>query len=232
MVLEYINALKWPVIVSCAAFLFRAKVGDFLDRLQSARVNAGGVSAELEARAAEAAVEAASEPTGIQSAPTPPSESAEPGIVRDARDDPAVSAAVPLSVIEYEQVQSGLSALEDFSVGGASVLRQISESPSMAVRTIYRHFMRALEKSYPGYLRPNTVDFLWPGTPDNLMDAYETLVEIREQAVLYGDEAITVATAHAYNQAARDWARQYSRFVRGALQAAMNGVPSARVEEE
>ncbi|MEV0363098.1 CPCC family cysteine-rich protein [Nocardia fusca] len=66
MVLQYINALKWPVIAALAIFFFHTPVRTMLRQVQRLRVAAFGAEAEIERQAEVLAADVAAAADRVQ----------------------------------------------------------------------------------------------------------------------------------------------------------------------
>ncbi|WP_433203323.1 hypothetical protein ACQP1G_13875 [Nocardia sp. CA-107356] len=225
MVLQYINALKWPVVVVLAITLFRTPARAMLAQVQRLRVAAFGAEAEMERQAQDFArdvsavpadtppplvesLELDSQTSGIPNSEPPDAQTAGPQRSRIIQVAPQVAAVGRIPAAEFLEFQASLSALKDFSYSGSSVLRTIESEPAETMIRI-AHDLKRIVGSIGG-------GELWPGTPYSLESTWTELLRLRNRAAMDG---ASVAAAHSYNVGARDWARRYTEFLEAAVEA-------------
>lgn len=236
MVLQYIHALKWPVIVLLAIIIFRNPARAMLAQVHRLRIAAFGAEAEMEREAQNfardvSAVPADAPPSLVESLELdsqtsghPNSEPLEaqtdgPERSRSVQFAPQVAAVGRIPTAEFPEFQASLGALKDFSYGGSSVLRTIESEPA---ETMIRmaHDLKRIVGSIGG-------GELWPGTPYSIESTWTELLRLRNRAAMDG---ASVAAAHSYNIGARDWARRYAEFLESAVEA-FEQIPSDTIAD-
>ncbi|WP_157181956.1 hypothetical protein [Nocardia testacea] len=234
MVLQYINALKWPVIAALAIALLHTPARTLLAQMQRVRVAAFGAEAEVERQAQDLARDVSSTATELahdsrredaaairttllEPAGSPEADPFRP-LVEPVSDQ--ASAVLQLPQVEFEVLVAKLEELRDFSFGGASVLRTIESSPAHTIERIFDQLQRLVVQ-----IRMSTD--LWPGTPHDLVLTWRSIIRIAGRAISDGANA---SAAHNFNIGTRDWARMYADFLEDAIAEAAR--ISARVSAE
>ena len=229
MVLQYIETLKWPLITGGIVFWLRRPIVTLIGRIQTARIEAAGVSAELEARATEAA-------DAIEAAPTPPGPAEVTAELHAGNQSGygwvdfefehaelpipnirlAVRQASNLSVDDKTRIAAGLQRLDDVSGTGLdSIDRDVT--PNKVIFMIWNQLKRAIAATGE---KPQSVGartpVLWPATPKYLYKVYNQLDLLHEMSRLTPDR-VTPATAYEFDKAVRLWAAKYHVFVSSVL---------------
>ncbi|MGA6209309.1 hypothetical protein ACPESR_31585 [Nocardia testacea] len=239
MVLQYINALKWPVVAVVAVALFHSPARAMLEQVQRLRVAAFGAEAEVERQAQDFAREvsaAGSEESDLRrEPPVEPSdrEAVEKEPVDSGTRDlessqvfrvrPEVAWVHQLPERRLNRFRSHVESLRRFSFGGAQGVRLVTanqDDPSFAIVKIARQ-LQDLVEILGGYK-------LWPGTPEHLVVLLQEIYRIRNS--VGHNTGTTVLAAHQFNVGVRDWARMYSDFLEAAIERADQIPPGASIE--
>ncbi|WP_405138015.1 hypothetical protein [Nocardia sp. NBC_01388] len=242
MVLQYINATKWPVVGLTVTFLLRGSIVDLIGRVQSARVQAGGVSAELEARAARTAgaigavadtpVVVPASAAGTQSLPTATltarlggETEAFParyfaGYAGNMRNHPGLFVALTLTEgpdqrrrTEIEKGVHELRVLSSMDVRDEITTNQ----PALQLAVWAERLIQRVIEVYPErtYLGP----IVWPGTPAGLAVGFRSL-DLLKAAAAAAPAAVTPTTVRSYADGVRSFAGQYADYVDAMFRAA------------
>ncbi|MFE9323505.1 hypothetical protein ACIHDR_45390 [Nocardia sp. NPDC052278] len=224
MVLEYINALKWPVVGLAVSFWLRNSITGLIGRVESAKFEAAGVSAELEARAAEVAedMDAASrEPANLD----PSDQEESPAETVSARDR-LVRFAIRFSPSTLGRVSQWVDELRTFASSEAEKDMGLTlhlspgsyaaqAAASVIVKGVWRRLTRHIAHTYPGQMT-DSQPRLWPETPSDLVAGFRDLDRLAA-AFEVRPENTTLAAAREYDRAARAWAAAYSHLLRQVL---------------
>ncbi|MCU1647383.1 MAG: hypothetical protein JWN03_7658 [Nocardia sp.] len=242
MVLQYINATKWPVVGLTVTFMLRGSIVDLIGRIQSAKLQAGGVSAELEARAARAAGAigaVADSPTaaptpirGVQAAP-PAGLTARIGSEADAfparyfagyagnvRNHPGLFVALTLTEapdqLRRTEIEKGVHELRVLASMDVRDEITADQPPLQLAVWAARLFQRVIEV-YPErtFLGP----IVWPGTPEGLAVGFRSL-DLLKAAAAANPGAVTPTTVRSYADGVRSFASQYADYVEAMFRAA------------
>ncbi|WP_416565088.1 hypothetical protein [Nocardia testacea] len=228
MVLQYVNALKWPVVAVLAISLFHSPARSMLGQMQRLRVAAFGAEAEIERQALvlEATVDAvADEPAStpqvltVQPESTPANaDNGSPPIVRVSADVYAVSEMTDRQRAKLRLFLAELSEAASSSRSRNWVERRSREYPNGFVDDVEDEVFRPVRIINSCLPAPHP---LWPGTPPGLVQVYGELVSLRDRA----GGVWTPDAARAFYVGAKEFARGYSRHVEAALEA-FDGLPA------
>ncbi|MFI1913767.1 hypothetical protein [Nocardia sp. NPDC020380] len=242
-VLEYINTIKWPIVGLSVAFWLRSSLTGLIGRLQSAKFQTAGVSAELEARTADAAnaIDAARHsvqrnsppapaPTPTNDAATPPFEQsyasrAQPPLTEDLlrkllATDPAVVIACALSADEVRRVQANLALLDQFTAPSTRIRQLAASQPGTSLEFNGQKLIELVNRLDPDPAVP--IARVWPGTPWELEATFRQLDAIFRDGTRNPGQ-VSEATAREFYDAARAWADQYHAFLTSILLHAFAG---------
>ncbi|MGX1809701.1 hypothetical protein ACWIGI_28605 [Nocardia sp. NPDC055321] len=219
MVLQYIEALKWPVVTGGIIFWLRNPLGGLVARMQGGRVEApGGFALEVTAEIAGQAAQTAQEISAADERRTADEEPAEtddsPG------SDPALAAALRLSPAERNTVDAGVvdlfgairspartgNAVEDlmsfwaeFQLCLATIVDPLDTAPTVRQG---RYRIR-----------------LWPGTDKWYEDTLRQLIELYTSIRSHPEQTTNYATTR-FRNGVGEWSHLYGRFVVRQLGAA------------
>ncbi|CAM4356657.1 hypothetical protein NONI108955_22365 [Nocardia ninae] len=218
VVLAYINALKWPVVV-CAAVIYlrdlRDPIAKLVDRIKSGSISVAGFTATIEAESERVAEEAQ------QAAEAPRMAEAEDHIT--ATDEATVVKIPPLAISTAKTLRP-----EKLQILRTSAERLRSYSNEHARVS----FPSAVQK-YPGavvlsrgsrlneliaeMLEAAPVGFeLWPGTPSDLADVFRKLKDLHTRAEI-APVAVSPSAAANFVKSARTFAGLYATFLGGVI---------------
>ena len=237
MVLQYVNAVKWPILTGFILLLFKAEASALLARLKSVDLNAAGASAkanfEDQATRTADSIEAAVEAVGTPSKPVveeidsriaePAGESVEatagphtPDRARVFLVKPGrgVRAAGTLSKAEREEIAGLARRLIAYSIIMGR-RRQDSDGPPAATIDIRMHRIEHSVASIRAVTHPD--HDLWPGVPTEIAVGYYQLRMLRIDA---RPESVTLEALSEFNRAAITWSKEYGEFILQAIEGA------------
>lgn len=230
--LEYINAVKWPVVAVGLALYFRRTIDRLMGRVHRFTAEAGPARLELEAARTVDLIES--------EADAEPRESIVPGHHRgrrplpaepvseysvDAADQLERSAFVPgletaalLGPEELPIVYLRLKDLHDFAEGPSGdpmdlMMRTVTDPSRMLIETA-RELSRIVKSLRP----PGAQWVLWPDRPEPLYRGFRELRRLYSRAISHPAD-VTPSVVYDFDRAARLWAARYAGFIDAALRA-------------
>ncbi|WP_155980928.1 hypothetical protein [Nocardia sp. CNY236] len=234
MVLSYVNALKWPLLGLAVIFWLRQSIVELIGRIESARFEGAGVSAELEARAIQtaAAIEVAGRDPDFAVSPLdgelPMSDdhsdagtgngrsetTGEPRRLVYVSHTPAVAAAIGLSEADRRRVGHQVTRMKQFA-GVEPDLVGIAENPWQAMLAENSAVVGFVQKSYwdrnIGY-----TPVLWPGASVSLHATFRDLEQLVREADARPRQ-VTRGAVVEFDRAARSWVGQYAVYLESIL---------------
>ncbi|MFI5720950.1 hypothetical protein [Nocardia sp. NPDC051750] len=232
MVLQYINALKWPVVAALAISFFHTPARALLGQVQRLRVAAFGAEAEVERQAQDFAREVSA--AGSEDGQPRRESVLDDGLVSDrteleqprsVRVSRSAAAIHVLTADSFRNLEMGIDGLKRFSFNGEHGVQLIAAAGDRLADAIIR-----LASQLDVLVDQTGGQNLFPGTPKHLRDLFLSVYKIRNTAVHQGDAS--PMAAHQFNVGVRNWARLYADHLQAAVEEASLIPLGASVEVE